>query len=64
MYAADMAYAATVSSGVVLWYHSWAKPLVKVLERNKALEAAVWPFVWLWANWMAIIMKQEKNNAY
>jgi hypothetical protein len=62
VYAADVAYAATVSAGVVQWYHSWAIPMVKVLERNKALEAAVFPFVWLWANSMALIMSGRKET--
>jgi len=63
VYIADVAYAATVRPSVVFWYHGWAIPPVKVLERNQALEAVVWPFVWAWANSMAFVMELRKGKA-
>ncbi len=52
VYAADILFGATMPGSVMAFYHWWAKPLVKQLEKHSWLEKAIWPVVRLWANSM------------
>ncbi|MCP4182312.1 MAG: transglycosylase SLT domain-containing protein [Hyphomicrobiales bacterium] len=63
VYAADALFGAIMPNSVMAFYHSWAKPLVKQLEKRPMLEKLCWPVIFTWAYSIHIIASLVHKRA-
>ena len=61
IFVADIEYAEKISNEVVLGYHLWGKPMVRLIKRNKLISKIIFPFVNSWAHHMAYKMNVTKK---